>query len=520
MTVRLTVFVLTCLCGGGVNAKDALLESPWQLLEGPNFSVATNLPRGGEKLVRELERFRAVVLHYMKLEPVPERLPTRAVVFATQGQFNRITNRPQGLGFTRTTLRNNRLVSSGGKLDVARRHIIFHEYVHFLLRAALRENQPTWYDEGLADMLSTVHERKAQMFIGAPPPSHMQFINSTNTLASAGRVVHSDDLTNWRPLSLSQFYAYSWAIVSHLHADPRGRRQLQLADYLQRLRDGEERENAFQSAFGKSPRRMLKAAVKSARKRRRGFETLPAERFTNDIALSVRPMTQRDAAYELAHLAMFTNPTLARELLQDVLTEFPEDHRLLTGLAVTYQAEQDYAEGIELARRAAREARAGGDVDVIAEIDLADMLMVWNTDACASQAHERKKRNGDGSKRKAVQQDSERICDARYREARAAYERARIIEPSNPEVLSGLAWALGKLGEDEEAALEHIAVALDYQPWAQTLRYRAGVLNHQAGRLREAERHLEKAVYWSKDAEVRENAVERLNVVRAELSEP
>jgi len=204
-------------------------------------------------------------------------------------------------------------------------------------------------------------------------------------------------------------------------------------------------------------------------------------------------------AYELAHLAIFRNTKLARRLLEDVQKDDPSDALIHTALAVTYQAEQEYAQGIAMAEAALAMAAAAGESYVISEIDLADMLMVWNREACEGKSVNRKR------KQKIVPRDDDATCHRRYLQASAGYQRALALEPNNPEVHAGMAWALLKLDQDLDQARVHISVALDFQPWSPTLQYRAGLIHQGGGNLEAARKHLQKALYWSKDEELRED---------------
>jgi tetratricopeptide (TPR) repeat protein len=501
ITARITVLLMLVYPGIALASKDKLLEQPWWLYEAEHFSVATNLREGGDELIRQLELFRKVALRFTGLAPPPRGLPTRAVVFAKQKEFSRISSIANELGFTRTTLRNNRMVGSAGNFDVARRQVMFHEYVHYLLRAATQRNYPAWYDEGLAELLSTVVQKKQQVLLGSAPSTHVRFLRSNTMRTPISRFVHSDDVSEWHPLQVSQFYATSWALVSYLYADPTNKRATQLETYLQTVETGKTREDAFAESFAASPRGLERRALKYANKRPKPFLRYPLSDFPMNFEIRKRRLSVAEVAYELAHLAMFRNTKLARRLLEDVKKDDPGNALINTALAVTYQADQEYVQGIALAEAALAMTGATGKPDVVSEIDLADMLMVWNREAC-----EGKSVNKDKRKKKLVPRDNDKTCRGRYIQARAGYERALAIEPDNPEVHAGMAWALLKLQQNLDQARMHISVALGFQPWSPTLQYRAGLIHQGDGNLAAAREHLQKALYWSKDAELREDA--------------
>ena len=497
------ICLVAILSVGRVQALDKFLQMPWWLYESDHFSVVTNIPDRGDQLIQQLELFRAVVLKFTGLKATADRLPTRAVIFAKRAEFARITDRANALGYTSTTLRNNRMVASGGSLNSGQRHIMFHEYVHYLLRSATDENHPSWYDEGLADMLSTVMQRRGQMVVGTAPPSHLRFINSNSRQVPAGRIVNTDDLSDWHPLNVSLFYATSWALVTYIYADKTGERIADLQAYLAAVQRGEPREAAFEEAFHVSARVLQRRATNYIRRHNKAFLRYPREQFHINAHSMVRRLTTQEIAYELSYLSMFSNTTLARTLIQDVLVHDPHNTFMQTALAVTYQADQEYQHGVELARASLAEASQQNLQDAVLEIELADMLMVWNQDACASESSYKDKEDKEEND---VPQDTPAVCQSRYVAAKQGYQRGLELEPDNPELRAGLAWALLKLNQELSRASRHIEFALDYQPWSPTLQYRAGMIFQAKGERAKALKHLHKALYWSEDAELRDKA--------------
>ena len=488
---------------------DRLLTQTWRQYEGRHFTVMTNLPQGGEAVVQELELFRRVVLRFVGLPAVPDRLPTLVVMFARQGEFARIVDRPNALGYTNTTLRHNRMVSAGGNIDVQRRHVMFHEYVHYVLRSATNAYHPSWYDEGLAEMLSTVYERRGEVRVGTAPPTHRSFLAGAPSQVSISGIVHNDDLSDWRPINVSLFYAVSWAMVRYIYGYNDGAHVASLDDYLRRVQQGDERVGAFEAAFGMTARAMARRARKHVERRDRPLVSYPRSEFSAIDVRAAVVMDRTDVALELAMLSVFSNTKLARRLLEQGLGAEPGNARLQGAIAVTHQAEQAYASGARIAREALALAERQGAVDVVLPIDLADLLMVWNGDTCQGEAQaERRAEHRDDHD--VLPQDAPENCTARYREAQQAYERALEIDVDNPEAMSGLAWTLFHLGEDLPSARAHIGIALDYQPWSPTLQYRTGMILKRVGEAGEARAHLERALSWGEDGEVRENALEAL----------
>ncbi len=472
-----------------VEAQDRLIKQDWWLLESEYFTVVTNT-RGQtpENIIGDLELFRAVVLAITGIKATEDKLPTRAVVFKSLGEFNRIAKIPNIAGYMRPSLRGNRMVSGGGSLSMDQRLIMFHEYVHHLLRSASSVNYASWYDEGLADMLSTVYEKDGRIVIGAESSIRMKTLKNNPMQVSLERIVNTDDLSSWHPYHLSYFYAMSWAFVNYLnvgHLLGTPNRLEDLQQYLAFTQEGIERPEAFVEAFGMTPRAMQKELDKYLGRRMRPVLMIPRDRFPQIGKITKRLLSKEEITYELAMLAIFQNTKLARSLLEDQLRLEPENPRLTGALALTYQAEKDFVRGATLARQAARADPSNPEL----AIDLADLLVIWNRDVCT---------------------DESTGCDDRVREAERAYYRALELAPDNPEAHAQLAALLHSENQDLAAASEHIRVGLEYQPWSPTLNLLAGQIYQGLNESDSARVHLKHALYWTDSEEIRIAAAEAL----------
>ena len=65
------------------------------------------------------------------------------------------------------THRNFLVVQANAAADAG--STALHEYVHFVLRNGAATRYPAWYDEGLAEFLSTVSMQDEQVVIGTIP---------------------------------------------------------------------------------------------------------------------------------------------------------------------------------------------------------------------------------------------------------------------------------------------------------------------------------------------------------------
>jgi hypothetical protein len=173
--VAILAIAAIALAGWSAAHSGALPGGTWHLDKSSNFVVMTDLDADrATALIANLELFRSAVLARTGIEAVPERLPARVVVFSDLRDFVRVSGERDSLGFMRPSLRGNRMVAGGGSLSIDTRNVLFHEYVHHLLRSSLATRYPTWYDEGLADLLSTADVDDDAVVFGAVARSRVR----------------------------------------------------------------------------------------------------------------------------------------------------------------------------------------------------------------------------------------------------------------------------------------------------------------------------------------------------------
>ena len=501
--VHLLVHILVCLCfclatAAPAWAANRLIKQDWWRLQSENFDLITNT-RGDtpQSIINDLELFRAVVLALTGVEPYKDRLPTTAVVFRRTGEFNQIARLPNVIGFMRPTLRRNWMVSAGDSLSIDQRTIVFHEYVHHLLRSASSVNYPSWYNEGFADMLATVHERDGRIVIGAEEKGRIRTLKNNPMQVPLEKIVNTDDLSDWHPYHVGYFYGMSWALVNYLnvgHFAKPPNRMPDLQRYLALTQAGHDRQKAFEEAFGMSPSEMEDEVNDFLGNRMRPVIMLPRDRFPPTQEVLPRKLDSREITLELATLAMYRNHKLSRSLLEEQMAITPEDPELTMALAVTYQFDREYVRGAELARAAAEMDETHPEI----AIDLADLLVSWNRNACKPRVPE---------------------CDDRAIEAEANYHRALSLEPNNPEAHARLARLLFAEGRNLDDAVEHIELALSFQRWNPSLNLLAGQLYLRLGERAPSREYLERALYWSKSENERKQAAASLKELEEALGD-
>lgn len=418
-----------------------VFDRPWYAYRSAHFHVRSDLPEPVvAKRIAELEQFRSVVLKITNSAPGRVEKPIDFYWFGNVGDFQRAAGSPNILGYMRPDLRGHVMAmreSVVGQMDS--RHVVFHEFVHYLLRNHDRgTTQPKWYDEGLADVLGATRFQGDRVVIGGDVPERIQSL-SHGTHVSLERVLTSSNLSDWRAPQVSVFYAKSYALVNYLHlAKIAGGedRLTQLRAYLNAVNSGEEESVAFERSFGISISSMERELGRFLTRSQRPVLALPGKLFEFDGRYTRELMPAERLAYELGYLYMSSDPAHARLLLQREDRHLT-DARFRAGVGVTYQMERSF----DAAMPHLRAALALAPEDPVVLQEMADFLGVW----CGANA-------------------PPPDCNVLLPESRVLYERLLRIEPDRLEAHAALGSSLLAANEFA-AARQHFERVVRDAPW-------------------------------------------------------
>jgi tetratricopeptide (TPR) repeat protein len=224
----------------------------WYRVATPHFQLVSGAGEGRAiEIAERLELFRAVLAKFgveMNLEP---RVPLLVYVFDDATAFARFRPRSGVAGFTLPRTHRNFLVIHAGEGGEAQATAL-HEYVHFVLRNGEAMRYPAWYDEGLAELLSTLAVEDGKVVLAGIPPARASWL-LYGTPLSLRRAMTADDVYEWSDRALERFYAQAWALSHFFHvADRAGfpSRQPQMVRYLELLNRGASPDAACEEAFG------------------------------------------------------------------------------------------------------------------------------------------------------------------------------------------------------------------------------------------------------------------------------
>lgn len=459
----------------------------WRQISTPNFTLISNADAAGSvRLARDVERFRAAVLRLTGATLAPELVPTRIYLFADWGSYFAYTSGTNMLGFTYPTLRTNFLVISPGVYHTDPRRIVFHEYVHYLLRHQ-RTRFPNWYDEGLAEFLSAVREQGDALLIGNLPREGID-ANATAWRIPLRELMAEDFVLDWPRQRIAAYYGQSWAVVSYLMTPPEpgspDRRPL-LNAYLQLLADGSSRNEAFDRVFGSDDGVISREIRRHLNRRRLPGISVPLAELRYDKQVQHRLLAPHQVATQLGELTLLrgqASAPLAAHLFDRALAGDTNNGRARAGLAVALAQQQRYSEALTEAQRAV----ANSPSDAETHLDLAKILFGM----CGADIE------------RARQPD----CQLVLRTARGHFERSVQLAPGAPEGHAGMGMTLSRLQEDPNQAIDHLNVAADYSQWLPQLSMELARLYLQEGRTAQARQNLELVRRWSRSDNQRREA--------------
>ena len=246
---------IACLIGLLAAGCATPIESrSWLRVRTPHFELVSGADRSSTlEIAGRLELFRAVLTRFgvgIQLEP---RVPLLVYVFGDAADFERFRPRAGVEGFMLPREHRNFLVIHAGEDGMAQTSAL-HEFVHFVLRNGEATHYPMWYDEGLAELLSTLEVEGSNVLVAQIPPARAAWLRYGSPLALR-RMMTATDVYEWSDSALERFYAQAWALMHFFHVSDRAgfdARHAQMLRYIEWINRGLDPEAACAAAFGEN----------------------------------------------------------------------------------------------------------------------------------------------------------------------------------------------------------------------------------------------------------------------------
>jgi tetratricopeptide (TPR) repeat protein len=241
--------------------------------------------------------------------------------------------------------------------------VIFHEYVHLLVKNNLSPNTPAWLNEGLAEFYSTLELTKdgKQAAIGKPIAYHVLYLREQKMLPlrTLLSVDHSSPYYNEQN-KRGVFYAQSWALVHYLMLGNDRKRAPQLTRYFELVARGASQQESFQAAFGADAEAIEKELREYIRRDSYTYGTLDFDqKLEFDAGVQSEQLSEAEAQAYLGDLALHTRlPDRAESDLQKSLALDPANPTAHASLGMLRVRQGRLAEAREhLSKAVAADAR-------------------------------------------------------------------------------------------------------------------------------------------------------------------
>jgi hypothetical protein len=355
---RVLIGLLLALSAGAIlaQAKDAFPgeRRKWRHYQSPNFELYSgNSDRESRELLYQLELVHATFLEFFNLK-IRLPLPVTVFYFGDEDDFGAYApanygkeNRFAGFYVARAD-RSTILMKPREELKQALQTIV-HEYVHHLFRIT-EERPPTWFNEGMAELFSTLDEEFGKIVLGRAKPGRVAELQREGLMSfdELFAVTHSSPVFR-TGTHTGKFYAQSWALLHFCYVGmsdlPRDKLELFLrVARSPRLADDPARvKEIFQQLLGMDYEDLKVQVARYVRSGRYQGRLLPMPAGVPEAKSFVRrEVAAEEITVRLAELAVRVNRSPEGKLvLLQAAERNPADLRLHETLGMLALAEGD-----------------------------------------------------------------------------------------------------------------------------------------------------------------------------------
>lgn len=363
-----TLILLAAACSIGC-ATTPLHQRAWFAVETRHFSIWSSLDRNATlELARDLERFRSVALY---LEGPGASPPTsRTQVYAFDGRgFTRPFDVRGADGVFLPSLRGGVLVlrtGRGWRGDATTE--LRHEYAHFLFRNREGLDRPLWFDEGFAQLASTIDVDDDGVRVGRVRSDHLRALRN-NLWLRGDRIVELQDLEGLEPRERTVFQAQAWGLVHLLllgGEDPASARQASQR-YFELVAEQGLDERALERAFDANGVELTRRLADAVR-----LGEFPSAEIRADVAaqtgtLELRPLPLDEVLTHLGWLSItYGRPDQAAEYFDMAVAANPRNARSHAGRGAVEKLRGEW----EGAREHYAAALAEGADDAVVQLEV------------------------------------------------------------------------------------------------------------------------------------------------------
>ena len=254
-TLLTRLFLLALLGSDAVFAKTPLdiIDDDWLEVKSPNFHIITDMKADlAQHFTRDLEQFRYYLIEYIDIQMKKDIPPLKIYAFQRNSTYRafKLPKNSAGVFFHHSS--GNYAISAmrGYVTDTRKQNfaqqVLRHEYIHFVFEHShFQGDYPRWYEEGMAELLSTIRLHKNTLHFGEINLPRLQYMNFSKKV-DIEALLKADRIPESRRQG-SDFYAHALALVHYCYANPEIQHQLQ--NYVKLASKGVGVDEAFTQSF-------------------------------------------------------------------------------------------------------------------------------------------------------------------------------------------------------------------------------------------------------------------------------
>ena len=334
---------LFCMCAGGAERRYVELDTPELTLISAAGDPQTR------QIALQIGMFRAAVEQALGVT-LSRAIPMRIYALSEQDWKQYFQPRPGLSGYFLSNPFSSDLLFDSDDSTSGAYELMFHEYVHYILRTFWAGEVPAFLDEGLAEVLSTAQFHGGSVRL-EPRLDYVQFLRDHEWLPFERLLEVKRRDPEYVDHSLAPaFYAQAWATMYYaMAADPAfGAR---VTAYLRDLNGGSSRLSAAERLIGGASAGANLDIARFIRRR----ERLPIAQIEISGSPAAGEQTLRWLNHDESTLALgelmlrFGNRhEKALDLFEQVSGRRPDDPRARIGIAWAYLQARDWSRATTL----------------------------------------------------------------------------------------------------------------------------------------------------------------------------
>ncbi|MFC4309052.1 hypothetical protein ACFPN2_08170 [Steroidobacter flavus] len=240
------------LCFAALLFLSGAAQAAWHTIDAAPIRIVSELsPKQSQKILRDLDVYQVTVAQLLPNVNTRFKVPMTILVLSPKSWQRYVSGGQGRAGFVFTRPGRVHMVIDGSAWT-RDAPVLFHELSHVILHQNSGGRElPTWYDEGYAELLSTIRSSGGdKVKVGGVPVWRWVSLQSNPWMPLQTLLGVSHDSPEYEKERLANsFYAGSWLIMHYVTFGDNRQRGRQIEQYRSYLSDGLKQEEAFAKAF-------------------------------------------------------------------------------------------------------------------------------------------------------------------------------------------------------------------------------------------------------------------------------